>query len=173
MSIAGIAETAEVELDNLLRAQTPRLLALAYSILGDAHAAEDAVQDTLVLAWRKWHTLRDAESAAAWLSRICVRRAIRSHQGVLRRLRHETPDDDALAAAVDAREQSAPASDVDWAHCFRTLSPPQRAVVVLHYHHDHSLDTCARLMGCRPGTARAHLARALAKLRMEVRHEPD
>jgi hypothetical protein len=32
-------------------------------------AAEDAVQDALVLAWRHWHALREPERAEAWLTR--------------------------------------------------------------------------------------------------------
>jgi RNA polymerase sigma factor (sigma-70 family) len=171
VDLAGVADHGAVGLDELLRRQIPRLLRLAYGILGDAGAAEDAVQDTLVLAWRHWHTVRDGERSEAWLARICVRRAIRSRQGLLRRLRHEAPGDAALVAVVDPAQDGR--ADLDWDRCFRTLSPPQRAVVVLHYQHDHSLDDCARLMGCRPGTARTHLSRALAKLRVEVRDDHD
>ena len=45
------------------------------------------------------------------------------------------------------------------------LSRRQRAVVVLHYSYGYTLDECSRFMGCRPGTARQHLARALTHLR--------
>jgi len=54
---------------------------------------------------------------------------------------------------------------------FRSLSTKQRAVVVLHYHHGYSLDECASLLGCRPGTARSHLARALTTMRKELAYD--
>jgi DNA-directed RNA polymerase specialized sigma24 family protein len=41
-------------------------------------------------------------------------------------------------------------------------------VITLHYHFGYSLDECASLMGCRPGTARSHLGRALAMLRRKL-----
>jgi DNA-directed RNA polymerase specialized sigma24 family protein len=60
------------------------------------------------------------------------------------------------------------ALDIDRA-C-RRLTAQQRTVITLHYHHGHGLDECADLMGCRPGTVRSHLARALTTLRREMGH---
>jgi RNA polymerase sigma factor (sigma-70 family) len=50
---------------------------------------------------------------------------------------------------------------------FRELSPPKRAVFALHVHYGYTVDECAATLGCRPGTARSHLGRAVAKLRKE------
>jgi DNA-directed RNA polymerase specialized sigma24 family protein len=56
---------------------------------------------------------------------------------------------------------------LDFDKAFRRLSPPQRAAFLLHFHYGYTLDECAGLLGCRPGTARSHLGRAVAKLRKE------
>jgi RNA polymerase sigma factor (sigma-70 family) len=144
--------------------ETPRLLQIAYSILDEAARAEDAVQDTLVMAWRSWSQLRDPERRQAWLTRICVRRRLRLRYSLALRRRA-----DATAVSLDGAPATHGAeSGIDWDAAFLTLSPAQRAVVTLHYHHDMTLDDCAGAMGCRPGTARRHLARALEKLRREV-----
>ncbi len=50
-----------------------QLAAVARLILRDEHAAQDAVQDTLVDAWRDIRSLRDPERVEAWLYRILVR----------------------------------------------------------------------------------------------------
>jgi RNA polymerase sigma-70 factor (ECF subfamily) len=50
-----------------------RLIAIAYRILRDLDRAEDAVQITLVNAWRDLPTLRDPDRFEAWLTRILVR----------------------------------------------------------------------------------------------------
>ena len=144
--------------------ETPRLLQIAYSILEDAQRAEDAVQDTLLMAWRSWPQLRDAERRQAWLTRICVRRCLRLRYSLAQLRRVEM-----TAASLSAGTGQPDDSGVDWDTAMRSLSPAQRAVVTLHYHHDLTLDDCAGAMGCRPGTARRHLARALEKLRREVR----
>ena len=43
----------------LVRASHPRLFGIAHLILRDADRAEDAVQDALLLAWRRWRNRRD------------------------------------------------------------------------------------------------------------------
>jgi len=57
---------------SLARAAGDRLLAIAYRILRDLGLAEDAVQQTLVLAWRELPTLRDVDRFDAWLRRLLV-----------------------------------------------------------------------------------------------------
>jgi RNA polymerase sigma factor (sigma-70 family) len=147
-----------------IRRETPRLLAIAHSILDDAGAAEDAVQEALLLAWRSWDRLRDPARRQAWLVRICVRQSLRTRRHRLARLRVEAPVETDIAE-LPAHLTESP---VDWPAAWRAFSPGQRAVLTLHYHHGYTLDECAAAMGCRPGTARRHLHRALEKLRREV-----
>ena len=45
---------------------------LANAILGNEHEAEDAVQDAIVVAWRRWSSLRDRSRFDAWFDRIVV-----------------------------------------------------------------------------------------------------
>jgi hypothetical protein len=121
MAVADVAGASDVDLEARLVAETPRLLRLAYSVLGDAQAAEDAVQDTLVLAWEHWHALRDPGKVGSWLTRICVRRAIRCRRSLLRRLLHETPD--GVSSDVPSPLDGPGDGYVDWDSTFRSLSP--------------------------------------------------
>ena len=146
-----------------VHAESGRLFAVAYSILRDAQEAEDAVQETMELAWRSWEALRDPSKRSAWLRQICVRRAIRSRRRLLPRLW--------LADTRDVNLQLPEDPDLDLDRTFRRLTRQQRAVVSLHYEYGYTLDECAALIGCQPGTARSHLARALASLRKELSYE--
>ena len=150
---------------SVIRRETPRLLAVARSILDDGGAAEDAVQDSLLLAWRAWDRLHDPARRQAWLVRICVRECLRSRRARTVRLHREAAVDAAVVSELPSHLRESP---VDWPSAWRTLSPGQRSVVTLHYHHGYTLDEAAAAMGCRPGTARRHLARGLEKLRREV-----
>ena len=134
-----------------------RLLGLAFTMLRDAGAAEDAVQSALEICWRSWDTVRDESRRSAWMTTICVRQCLRVRTWRLRRPVGTLEEWD---AAGEFREP-----DVDLDRAYQRLSRRQRAVVVLHYHYGYTLDECASLMNCRPGTARQHLARALASLR--------
>ena len=135
------------------------LYSLALAVLRDTQEAEDAVQDTMELAWRSWRSVRDEERRTAWLRQICVRRCLRVRRGLVRRLFLS----DLAPVAAPALDPIDPALD----RACRALTRPQCAVVTLHYHYGYALDQCAALMGCRPGTARSHLARALNALRHE------
>jgi DNA-directed RNA polymerase specialized sigma24 family protein len=53
-----------------------RLYSLALSILRDEGEAEDAVQETLLKAWRSWESVARMERPAAWLTRVCVNHCI-------------------------------------------------------------------------------------------------
>ena len=150
--------------------ETPRLLAIALSILDDPPAAEDAVQDALLQAWRSWDSLRDPACRQAWLVRICVRRCLRLRERLNAKVRQETE-----VASIELRPDHSQDNDrtgfdltIEWAAAYRRLSNSQRAVVTLHYHYGYTLDDSAVAMGCRPGTVRRHLSRALEKLRKEV-----
>jgi RNA polymerase sigma-70 factor, ECF subfamily len=153
---------AQAEFEGAMRVHGRRLHSICLAILRDPMEAEDAVQEAMESAWRSWSALRDAAAREAWLVRICVRHSMRRRHGLLRRwlLRDDAGTAD---AGADMRVR-----DVDLHRAFGRLSLGQRAVVALHYQHGYTLDESAEIMGCRPGTARSHLARALSSLRTEL-----
>ena len=77
--------------DDLATAAYHRLYAIARRILRDGYAAEDAVQDALVKAWRELRGLRDAGAFDAWLHRLLVN-ACRDHARRTRRRVIELPE---------------------------------------------------------------------------------
>ena len=61
--------------EGLVRLSANRLFAIAYRILRDHHAAEDALQQTLVTIWDDLPKLRDPDRFEAWSYRVIVRTA--------------------------------------------------------------------------------------------------
>ena len=43
--------------------------------------------------------------------------------------------------------------------------------MLLHYHYGYTIEQCGELMGCRSGTVRTHVQRALARMREELGDE--
>lgn len=143
-----------------------RLYGVALAVLDDAGEAEDAVQETMLSAWRAWPSLRNASSQSAWLTRICVHQCLRQ-----RRRLHRWPsrfDEDGAAGPVTAEREDLRIQLLSMGRALRSLSPPQRAMVVLHLCDGFTVVECAEIMGCRPGTARSHLGRAVSKLRKDL-----
>src|ERR1022692_4910130 len=143
-----------------------RLYGLALIIPRDPSAAEDAVQETLFSAWRSWSKVRDPQHPSGWLTRICGRQCLLTRQFHAPRRFAD--------ASVNARGQGELACGgdlVDFDRAFGLLTAKQRAVFTLHVRHGYTVAESAALMGCRPGTARSHLGRAVATLRKEMSHE--
>lgn len=139
-------------------------------MLRDADAADDVLQDVLLLLYRKLGTLREPRAFAAWARRTASREIFRA----LRRLRahdqlhHELPPDfpaDADPPVVeDGLLQRLP-------ELLERVSPASRAVLALHYIDDLSLDETASVLDLPIGTVKSRLAYGLVTLRRVLGEE--
>jgi RNA polymerase sigma factor (sigma-70 family) len=148
---------------DLARAVGDRLMAIAYRILRDVDRAEDAVQQTLVTAWRELPQLRDPDRFDAWLRRILVHacyaesRRRREWATNVRVLPAEGPAGrDDLASVVDRDRLE---------RGFRRLSPEQAAIFVLHHYVGLSLPEIAEELGIPLGTVKSRMHYATSALR--------
>ena len=148
---------------SLARAAGDRLLAIAYRILRDLGLAEDAVQQTLVLAWRDLPSLRDVDRFDAWLRRLlvhtCYREARRSRKWAtnVRVLPVEQADRSDDIGSIVERDQLE--------RGFRRLPPEQRAVFVFHHYLGLTLPEVAAELGVPLGTVKSRLHYATNSLR--------
>jgi RNA polymerase sigma-70 factor (ECF subfamily) len=148
---------------SLARGAADRLLAIAYRILRDLALAEDAVQQTLVVAWRELPSLRDAAAFEGWLRRLlvhaCYREARRGRRWattirVLPVNEPERSDDYISVVERDQLERG-----------FRRLPPEQRAILTLHHFVGYSSAEIAETLGIPAGTARSRLHNAHRAMR--------
>jgi len=132
--------------------------------LGSEHAARDAVQEAVLAAFRNIAALRGDDAFRPWLFRI-LRNACRKslRQGYARgtvSLEEQFADvaagDPPLGAALEVRQAIA------------ALPDNAREVVLLHVLEGYDSREIGRMLGCPPGTVRARLSRAMAKLRKEL-----
>ena len=142
------------------------LLAVAHRILRDVDLAKDATQQALLQIWRELPQLRDPERFEAWAYRVVVRACYR--EGGRSRVWSSAPrllpvepwdPTDALSGVHD-RDQLERA--------FRRLSVEHRAVVVLHYYLDQSVDEIAETLGIPAGTVKSRVHHAMRGLRAAI-----
>ena len=138
----------------LARTHGDRLIGLAQRILRDLGRAEDAVQQTLVIAWRELPRLRDPDRFEVWLNRTLVHacyaeaRRARAWNSRIRVVTIEpsVPDTSRALADRDQLERG-----------FRRLPPEQRAILVLRHYLGLEPAEIAETLGIKEGTARSRL----------------
>ena len=144
-----------------------RLTAVARMILREEYAAQDAVQDAFIEAWRSLPALREPDRFDAWMRRLLVRACFK---GVRRGKRVDaveirlTPGDE--PAVTDAGRDLDIHDQLE--RGLARISPNQRAVVVLVYYLDLPLADAAQAMGIPLGTAKSRLNRATSALRAAI-----
>ena len=148
-----------------------------HRILGDLHDAEDAAQETFVIAYRSLDSWRATGSFGAWLRRIAVRVAVRrasSRRPVIRLDPISVDGDDGSFGPADrlasAAQDPADASlqveqAVELRRALQTLDDPYREVVLLRFYGDLSLAEIALETGRPVATIKTHLRRGLLRLR--------
>ena len=155
----------DVEFADFVHATGTQLFRTALLLCGDHHLAEDLTQTTYAKVFAKWPKVRRADSPAAY-ARTMLLNTFLSH----RRLRRssERPADDLPEGRYDDRD---PSERLDLLRALGTLGKTDRAVLVLRYWEDRSVEETAGALGMSVGAVRTRSSRAMAKIRTRV--EPD
>jgi RNA polymerase sigma-70 factor (ECF subfamily) len=156
----------------LARSHGDRLMAIAQRILRDVGRAEDAVQQTLVIAWRELPGLRDPDRFDAWIQRLLVNasyaeaRRSRDWNANVRILPIDGPagPDETLSLEVHDRIERG----------FRRLAPDQRAILVFTHYLGLTPTEIAERLGIPVGTAnsRLHYAHRAMRAAIEADERP-
>lgn len=145
----------------LVRAHERSLHATAAAILGAGPDAADAVQDTLITAWRKLPGLKNPAAFGGWLSKILVNRC---RQTLRARSWQITSQDPASLVDPKTYDVLGAESTLDLFAAVRELEPSHREVIALRYYRDMTIDQIAKTLGCPAGTVKSRINRALSKL---------
>ena len=146
-----------------------RLDAAARLILRDPELARDAVQNTLLRAWRDLPGLRDPDRFDAWLHRLLINSALDEARRRRRRVVEVVIQDIDVPTRDDASRDIADRDLVERA--LVRLDPEHRALVVLHYYFGYPLPDAASSLGISLPAAKARLHRAMQGLRRSMTTE--
>jgi RNA polymerase sigma-70 factor (sigma-E family) len=140
----------------------PPLFRSAYLLSGDWHLAEDLVQDTLARMYRAWGGIGRIDNPAAYAQTVLVRQFLshRRRRSSGERPSEHLPDDAAAGPDADLRLALVAA--------LAELPKRDRAVVVLRYLADRSVEQVAVDLGRTPSAVKVQSMRALAKLRLAL-----
>ena len=144
-----------------VEARTPALIRTAYLLCGDWHRAEDAVATSVVKLYTSWRRACRANHLDAYVRRIVVNTVLDEHRRPWRRERSTNlvPELPSTAVTEDADRRT------DLRRLLDRLPPRQRAVLVLRFYDDLSIDQTAVALECSPGAVKSLTSRALTALR--------
>jgi RNA polymerase sigma-70 factor (sigma-E family) len=142
------------------------LLRTGYLMTGDAGAAEDLVQETLLRLARRWNRVRSMDHPSAYARRVLVNLVLRDADRRSRQRAELWPQDARTEAADEsaarALRQVDDLAEFRWA--LTQLPARQRAVLVLRYWADLPAAEVADILGCAEATVTSTASRAAARL---------
>nr|WP_246221096.1 SigE family RNA polymerase sigma factor [Phytoactinopolyspora mesophila] len=149
------------------------LLRTAYLLCGEWHLAEDLVQDTLAKLYVAWRRVQRRDEVDAYARKALLNTYIDSRRRPWRREHTtDTTRHDASTAALngsggsgDPADQGDPGMRRQLLDALADVPPRQRAVLVLRFWEDLSVEQVADLLNCRTGTVKSQTARGLDRLR--------
>jgi RNA polymerase sigma-70 factor (sigma-E family) len=146
------------------RARWLPLLRTATLLTGDAHAAEDLVQETLARAAQRWSVVSSAGSPEAYVRRTLYTRSVDAW-----RWRRHQPDPVEVTERLGSpsRDEGVEADvRLTLADALARLTPKQRAVLVLRFYEDRTEVEAAEALGCSVSTVKSQTRHALERLRV-------
>ncbi|WP_329099863.1 SigE family RNA polymerase sigma factor [Streptomyces sp. NBC_01439] len=132
---------------------------------GDTHLAEDLVQETLGRMYQRWGRISRIDNPAAYAQTVLVR-VFLTHQR--RRSAGERPVGDLPDRGAPAPGGGDPALRLTLLEALGRLAPKDRAVLVLRYWEDRSVEETADAMNASSAAVRTRTSRALARLREQL-----
>lgn len=165
------------EFGSWMAAEQRRVFLLCYRMLQDSDEADTATQDSFLKAYKALSRPNSPslDDPAKWLTRIAVNTCLdrlRSRTWKFWRRRPRQEDEETILEMATACSPSA--EDLVFARqiqkrlaeAIEQLSPRQRAVFTLKHYEHCRLEEIAEILQLELGTVKAHMARALAKLRL-------
>jgi len=163
-----------------MTSEQKRIFLLCRRMLQDNDEADSAAQDTFLKAYQ---ALRrpdgpEVDDAAKWLTRIAVNTCLdrlRSRKWQFWRKRPNADDERTILELTPELRPDAEARvfaaqiENRLAHALDRLSARQRAVFTLRHFEDRTLEEIADILNLDVGTVKAHMFRAVSKLREELR----
>ena len=167
IGLRGMDDAHDCAYADFVRERSHALLRSAFLLTGDQHLAEDLVQEALARTHRAWSRLERPANAEAYARKVMYHAQVSlwRRPKVAEALpgdgleRHGGTIDDPAEAAVRR---------VTLQRALLSLSPRQRAVIVLRYFEDHTEAEAAQLLGVSVSTVKTQCARALDRLRTLV-----
>jgi RNA polymerase sigma-70 factor (ECF subfamily) len=136
---------------------------LACGMLHDHQAAEDAVQEASLKAWRKLGRLRDGSEMRPWFLGIVANECRTTRRSSWWSVAKALPPDKPVEEPADRL-----LSGMELRRALLAMDSKKRLALVLHWYLDLPLEEVAAVTGCSPHAAESRLQRGIQELRQRM-----
>jgi RNA polymerase sigma-70 factor, ECF subfamily len=151
----------------LYDAHVDRVFRLVYRMAGDMDRAQDYTQETFIRAFSRLDTFRGDSSLSTWLGSIAISVTLNGLRKVRRQQERELGLDDVAPIGHGVREAD-PDLKTRLHQAIDDLPEGYRAVFVMHDVEGYTHEEIGTSLGVHPGTSKAQLFRARARLRQAL-----
>jgi RNA polymerase sigma-70 factor (ECF subfamily) len=166
--LIAAAVAGEVTAQRMLYDQhVDRVYRLAYRLAGEDELARDFTQETFIRAFQRLKDFRSDSSFGTWIHTIAMSVSLNGLRKVKRFRSRESSLDEALTVGAVSR-RAEPDLKERLRRAIDDLPEGYRTVFVMHDVEGYTHEEIAAALGVQPGTSKAQLFRARAKLRVAL-----
>ncbi|MGL4736928.1 MAG: sigma-70 family RNA polymerase sigma factor [Cellulosilyticaceae bacterium] len=158
-----------MDIERLVSAYGDSVLRMCVLYLKDRALAEDAVQETFIKVYQKYHTFKHEAGEKTWIMKIAINtcknyRRTCWFQKVITGVDLETISEESIEGKMIQGEDEKRLFDE-----VMGLSIKYKEVILLYYYQELSTKEIAEVLGLKEGTVRVRLQRAREKLSVQLR----
>lgn len=165
--LSAVANGDRGAFDQLYRDYYEHLFRFCLRVTGRIGLAEDVINESMIVVWRRASEYRATASVSTWIFGIAYRKSLKAlaREGRVRSVSlAEIPEPQAPDTLDDGEVQAA------IHRAIAELPPEHRAVVDLTFHFNRSYQEIAEILDCPVGTVKSRMFHARAKLRPLLVH---
>ncbi len=152
---------------SFIKENEEKLYKVAYSYVKNPDTALDLVQDSIVKALQKRHTLKHPEYLKTWFYRILINECLMFIRKNKKIVYLENLDVYFNEPSLSSLENN----NIDLYHAIDHLSPQLKTIILLRFFEDMKLEEIARITGVNLNTIKSRLYKALKILKIDMEGE--
>ena len=163
--VASVAAGDELAFKTLYRIYHPRLSRFIGLTTRRSTVVEEAVNDTMLVVWRRCDTYNRQCKVSTWIFAIAYRTVLKALRQQDEPVESPEGGEPALASAGPEAQRSMRETNASLLHALGCLSFEHRSALVLTYFHDMPYADIARVVDCPEDTVKTRVFHGRRKLR--------
>lgn len=154
----------EKQIVQFIRENQEKLYRVAYTYVKNADTSLDLVQDAIVKALQKKHTLKNEEYLKTWVYRILINECLMYIRRNKKMAYFVDYDECAEKVAIESKDET----NLELNQALESLEPKLKTVIILRFYEELKIDEIAQITNSNISTVKSRLYKALKLLKQDL-----